>query len=143
MRVLLALLSIVLLDSCGGTSQTLCLNGGITTVGLKITNPSALDGYEYVVCPLTNNECDGFNRLDSERPSTLQIEVVGKSIHVSQFGGSVTRFNSDPIGMRNPNYEKSATLYMNFEDGTKPTSGVIASVNGHNKAFVLCDASVS
>jgi hypothetical protein len=85
-------------------------------------NPSALDGYAYRICTASNGskKCTGYDDLTVERPELLSVDLNGRLAKVDVYGGSVTRFRSDPIGMSNPNYASAVPIALSFHVGEAP-----------------------
>jgi hypothetical protein len=128
----------VYLHGCGVPSETYCINGDSTSVIVYKANPSALDGHEYTVCLMTNERCDSYNRLVAERPNYLEISVAGKNVLIQQMGGSVKMFASDPLGMRDANYEKSGKLFLTYTHARNGRTGVHINVDSRSETLIPC-----
>jgi hypothetical protein len=120
------------LSACNHKEPVACLANGSGSVLVERDSPSALDGYVYRVCTATGSrKCGGFDDLTVERPELLIIALNGRLATVDVYGGSVTRFRSDPIGMSDPNYARAVPIALSFHVGeTPPANGLRLSVDG-------------
>ena len=113
-RLLLFLLAIPLSACSGKTVPLACITSSAGTVRIERDNPSALDGYTYRVCttPHGTAKCTGYNELTIERPDLLSVDLSGRLARVASYGGSVSSFKSDPLGMNDPEYKRSIPIAL-------------------------------
>lgn len=115
LRRLGLLSSLLALSGCALPSRSQCLVGPTFKVLIKSNIPSALDGYDYLICPTPDGKsCDRHNRLQTLGPIHISVSIIDNDILVSQVGGSIGSYQSDPGGMSDPNYKQSHPIYLSF-----------------------------
>lgn len=130
---LLFLLSLAVLAACDGPKTVACVSNPAGMVMVERDNPSALDGYVYRVCtaPRGAGKCTGHDDLTVERPNFLKVDLKGRLVLVEAYGGSVTRFRSDPIGMSNADYARAIPIAFSFHlRDVPPGSGLMLLADG-------------
>lgn len=112
------LISPLLLVGCGAEPmQRLgCLQSGDELVIVSRNDPTALDGYGYHICTArtANPQCGKYNRLTAERPLFLTVSLAAGKARVTQAGGSIFDYSTDPAGMRDADFEKAVPLELVF-----------------------------
>ena len=136
----LASVCLTLLIGCSPQEQVQCISSRNFKVALKSNVPSALDGYDYTICPTTNgSSCDKYNEIRVRRPDQLSISITGNDVFVNQVGGSIASFKTDPSGMIDPNYRLAHHIYLSFGKVMNGKSGVSAFVDSQPTVLTGCD----
>lgn len=130
--------TLVSLLGCSQPSVKQCVINGGLIVAITHQNTNALDGYEYQICPLTNGVCSKYSRLSAIRPTSIEVRISDNNVYVTQNGGSVESYTSDPIGMFDPSYENQPHMYLQFTESVYNGTEIKAFVNGRPAPLRTC-----
>lgn len=131
---------LALLVGCSTQERIQCISSKNFKVALKSNVPSALDGYDYTICPTPDGaSCDRYNEIRVLRPDQLSINITGNDLFVDQVGGSIASFKTDPSGMVDPDYRRAHHIYLSFAKAKNGKSGVSAFVDSQPVVLTGCD----
>ena len=124
-------ITLLFVSGCINNHDSQCVYTNYGSIRIDRTVGNALDGTDYRICSLlASGQCSTYNIISMLRPLQIVVGIEKDHIRVTQTGGSVESYVTDPHGLLDRNFRISKGLYFNFEHRQVNGAPLLVSVLG-------------